>query len=379
VSERPILDNRYRIDARIGRGGMGEVYRAYDPVLDRTVAIKCILPQFAPDAAFMNRFRREARAAARLNDSNIVAVYDSRLDADPPYMVMEYVEGRTIADFLSTGRHVNPFQATELTQRVATALSAAHVRGIIHRDIKPLNIMITREGVVKVMDFGIARLEIDQTVPDPSHPIGSVLYMSPEQARGQPVDSRSDIYSLGCTYHELLTGRPPFTADDTESILYMHVHEPPVAPSRRDANVPKSVDAIVLRCLAKEPGDRYPTANDLVFDLERARGTFPREKRIEPRARLVLNEKGYERVVPLAPVGFTTIGRGPHCNVWLSDAYVSSLHAHIGFIGESWVIADLGSTNGTALNGRRVGSEDTSLKNGDKITVGRIQLIFRSD
>ena len=178
-----MLGERYRVEARIGAGGMAEVYRGFDQVLDRTVAIKVLLPQFARDAGFVARFRREAQAAARLNQPTIVGVFDTGADGDRQYIVMEFVEGRTLADFLSSGRRPTLVQAVELTRKIAEALAAAHGQGIVHRDIKPGNVMVTRDGFVKVMDFGIARMQTDVTAPQTSSVIGTPTYLSPEQAR----------------------------------------------------------------------------------------------------------------------------------------------------------------------------------------------------
>jgi len=264
-----VLGERYRVEARIGAGGMAEVYRGFDQVLDRTVAIKVLLPQFARDAGFVARFRREAQAAARLNQPTIVGVYDSGSDGDRQYIVMEFVEGRTLADFLASGRRPTQVQAVELTRKIAEALASAHAQGIVHRDIKPGNVMVTRGGFVKVMDFGIARMQTDVTAPQTSSVIGTPTYLSPEQAQGQAVDARSDIYSLGCVLYELLAGRPPFTGDTPVAIAYKQVNETPVPPSAHNPDVPPRLDAVVMKCLAKNPANRYQTAEELAADLER--------------------------------------------------------------------------------------------------------------
>jgi beta-lactam-binding protein with PASTA domain/tRNA A-37 threonylcarbamoyl transferase component Bud32 len=266
-----VVGDRYRVEARIGQGGMAEVYRGFDPVLGRTVAIKVLLPQFARDAGFVARFRREAQAAARLNQPNIVGVYDTGADGDRQYIVMEFVEGRTLAEFLAGGRTLTPMQAVDLTQKVAAALASAHAQGIVHRDIKPGNVMVTRDGTVKVMDFGIARMQTDITAPQTSSVIGTPAYLSPEQAQGQAVDARSDLYSLGCVLYELLAGRPPFTGDTPVAIAYKQVNETPVPPSAHNPDVPPRLDAVVMKCLAKNPANRYQTAEELSADLERVK------------------------------------------------------------------------------------------------------------
>ncbi|HUL85327.1 MAG TPA: Stk1 family PASTA domain-containing Ser/Thr kinase [Actinomycetota bacterium] len=266
-----VLADRYRVEARIGAGGMAEVFRGFDPVLGRTVAIKVLLPQFARDAGFVARFRREAQAAARLNIPSIVGVYDTGADGDTQYIVMEFVEGRTLAEFLAGGRRPTPIQAVELTQKIAAALGAAHEQGIVHRDIKPANVMVTRDGQVKVMDFGIARIRTDITAPQTSSVIGTPTYLSPEQAQGQAVDARSDLYSLGCVLYELLAGSPPFTGDTPVAIAYKQVNETPIPPSQRNADVPPRLDAVVMKCLAKNPANRYQSAGELSADLERVK------------------------------------------------------------------------------------------------------------
>jgi serine/threonine-protein kinase len=269
--DRSVLSDRYRVEARIGEGGMAEVYRGFDPVLNRTVAIKVLLPQFARDAGFLARFRREAQAAARLNHPSIVGVYDTGADGDVQYIVMEFVEGRTLAEFLGAGKRVSPPQAVELTEKIAAALGLAHAQGIVHRDIKPANVMVTREGAVKVMDFGIARLQTVETAPQTSSVLGTPTYLSPEQAQGQPVDARSDLYSLGVVLYELLAGRPPFTGDSPVAIAYKQVNESPVPPSQLNPDVAPRLDAVVMKALAKNPANRYPSAEAFIADLERVR------------------------------------------------------------------------------------------------------------
>jgi eukaryotic-like serine/threonine-protein kinase len=189
-----VLGGRYRVEARIGSGGMGEVYRGVDTVLDRTVAIKILLPQFARDVNFVDRFRREAQAAARLNHPNLVGIYDSGADGETQFIVMEFIQGRTLEDFMSTGGRFDVAHAVEVAEKICDALAYAHVAGVIHRDIKPANVMVTRKGEVKVMDFGIARIVAGpHTAPQTSAVLGTAAYISPEQAQGQPVDGRSEI------------------------------------------------------------------------------------------------------------------------------------------------------------------------------------------
>ena len=267
-----VLGGRYRVEARIGSGGMGEVYRGVDTVLDRTVAIKVLLPQFARDANFVDRFRREAQAAARLNHPNLVGIYDSGADGETQFIVMEFIQGRTLDDFMSAGGRFTVPHAVEVAEKICDALAYAHVAGVIHRDIKPANVMVTRKGEVKVMDFGIARIVAGpQTAPQTSAVLGTAAYISPEQAQGQPVDGRSDIYSLGAVLYEMLTGRPPFTGDSPVAVAYKQVNESPVLPSIANPEVTPLLDAVLMRALAKNPANRYQTADEFRADLERAR------------------------------------------------------------------------------------------------------------
>ena len=264
-----VLSDRYQVEARIGAGGMAEVYRGFDQVLNRTVAIKVLLPQMARDTSFVERFRREAQAAARLNQPNIVGVYDTGADDGTQYIVMEFIEGRTLAEFMATGRRPTPVQAAEIAQKIAAAIAAAHAQGVIHRDIKPGNVMITRDGVIKVMDFGIARVLGPETAPQTSAVLGTASYLSPEQAQGGPVDARTDIYSLGAVLYELLTARPPFTGDSPVAVAYKQVNEAPAVPSSLNPDVPAPLDAVVMKALSKNPSNRYQTAEEFSADLAR--------------------------------------------------------------------------------------------------------------
>jgi eukaryotic-like serine/threonine-protein kinase len=276
-----LLGGRYELDGVVGRGGMAEVYRARDIRLDRIVAIKTLRADLARDQIFQARFRREAQSAASLNHPSIVAVYDTGEDMASglpvPYIVMEFVDGRTVRDLLQDGHRLLPERSLEIIDGVLRALDYSHQAGIVHRDIKPGNVMVTRNGDVKVMDFGIARAMSDAqaTMTQTAQVIGTAQYLSPEQARGERVDSRSDLYSTGCLLYELLTGRPPFTGDSPVAIAYQHVRENPIPPSRVDPDVPAWADAIVLKAMAKSPADRYQTAADMRADLQRAASGLP--------------------------------------------------------------------------------------------------------
>jgi serine/threonine-protein kinase len=276
-----LLGGRYELDGVVGRGGMAEVYRARDIRLDRIVAVKTLREDLARDATFQARFRREAQSAASLNHPSIVAVYDTGEDmAGPthvPYIVMEYVDGRTLRELLRDDRRLLPERALEITDGVLRALDYSHRNGIIHRDIKPGNVMLTRSAEVKVMDFGIARAVSDAqaTMTQTAQVIGTAQYLSPEQARGERVDARSDLYSTGCLLYELLTGRPPFTGDSPVAIAYQHVRENPIPPSRVDPEIPSWADSIVLKAMAKDPAERYQSAAEMRTDIQRALSGVP--------------------------------------------------------------------------------------------------------
>ena len=274
----PLIGGRYALGELLGRGGMAEVRKGTDTRLGRTVAVKRLRTDLASDATFQARFRREAQSAASLNHPAIVAVYDTgevpATDGSgiaQPYIVMEYVAGRTLRDILREGRKILPERALEIASGVLSALDYSHRAGIIHRDIKPGNVMLTPAGDVKVMDFGIARAMSDSssTMTQTAAVVGTAQYLSPEQARGEPVDSRSDVYSSGCLLYELLTGRPPFIGDSPVAVAYQHVREQPSPPSDHDTDLPPEVDAIVMKSLAKRVEDRYQSAAAMRGDIER--------------------------------------------------------------------------------------------------------------
>ncbi|WTW96188.1 Stk1 family PASTA domain-containing Ser/Thr kinase [Streptomycetaceae bacterium NBC_01309] len=275
------LGDRYELGAVLGRGGMAEVYLGRDIRLGRTVAVKTLRADLARDPSFQARFRREAQSAASLNHPAIVAVYDTGEDyingISIPYIVMEYVDGSTLRELLHSGRRLLPERAMEMTAGVLQALEYSHRNGIIHRDIKPANVMLTRQGTVKVMDFGIARAMADNgmTMTQTAAVIGTAQYLSPEQARGETVDARSDLYSTGCLLYELLTERPPFVGDSPVAVAYQHVREDPLPPSAYDPEVSPTIDAIVLKSLAKNPDNRYQSADEMRADLERALHGMP--------------------------------------------------------------------------------------------------------
>jgi len=270
------LGGRYRIERELGRGGMAKVFLGTDTVLGRTVAVKVLAPQYADDDSFVQRFRREAQAAASITHPNIVSVFDTGSDDGVHFIVMEYVEGRTLAEILAGGGRILPDRAIDIAIDVDRALEAAHARGVIHRDIKPGNIMLDPRGDVKVTDFGIARVTTTaDTVAQTAAIMGTAAYLSPEQAQGLPNDGRSDIYSLGCVLYEMVTGRPPFLGDSPVAVASKQVLEQPVPPSRINPDITADLDAVILRTLAKNPANRYQSADEMRADLERAKRGLP--------------------------------------------------------------------------------------------------------
>jgi serine/threonine-protein kinase len=278
TSQARLVGGRYEEGEPLGRGGMAEVRRGVDNRLGRSVAIKRLRVDLASDATFQARFRREAQSAASLNHPTIVSVYDTGEEPDPngsgvtiPYIVMELVTGKTLRDLIREGRKIMPERALEITSGVLEALDYSHRAGIVHRDIKPGNVMLTPQGQVKVMDFGIARAVADtsSTMTQTAAVIGTAQYLSPEQARGETVDARSDLYSTGCLLYELLTGRPPFVGESPVSVAYQHVREQPLPPSSFDPDIPPEVDAVVLKALAKNREERYQSASEMRADIHR--------------------------------------------------------------------------------------------------------------
>ncbi len=272
-----LLGGRYQVGELLGYGGMAEVHHGRDLRLGREVAIKLLRIDLARDATFQMRFGREAQNAAALNHPAIVAVYDTGEERAPtgeslPYIVMEFVNGRTLKEVLTAEGPLMPRRALEISADICAALEFSHRHGIIHRDIKPGNVMLTQTGQVKVMDFGIARALASgaSTMTQTSAVIGTAQYLSPEQARGEPVDARSDVYATGCVVFELLTGHPPFVGDNPVSVAYQHVREDPKAPSASNRDVTPDVDAIVLKALSKNPLNRYQSAAEMRADLLRA-------------------------------------------------------------------------------------------------------------
>jgi serine/threonine-protein kinase len=265
-----IYSGRYEIVEHLARGGMAEVYVAHDRLLDRRVALKVLFPEFASDRSFVERFRREARSAAALNHPNVVSVYDTGDEDGSYFIVMEYVEGRTLRDIIRSEGPLLPQRAADIGADIAAALAFAHRNGVIHRDVKPGNVLIDRGGHVKVTDFGIARAgDMQENLTQTGAVMGTATYFSPEQAQGAAIDPRSDVYSLGVVLYEMVTGRPPFSGDSPVAIAYQHVRETAPAASTVNPDVPPDLEACIRKALAKNPANRYQSAEELRADLTR--------------------------------------------------------------------------------------------------------------
>lgn len=277
-TQRPILNERYELEQRIGRGGMADVFLARDQLLDRPVAIKVLFPEYAADPAFVERFRREAQSAANLNHPNIVGVYDWGRYGSTYFIAMEFVAGRTLADALRSNGTITPQQANDVAIEVSAALAFAHRNGVVHRDVKPANILVGHDGRVKVADFGIARAlnsAVEENLTQAGSVMGTATYFSPEQAQGAQPDPRSDLYSLGVVMYEMVAGRPPFTGENPVAIAYKQVHSAPQPLSDLVPGVPPAYEAIVARLLSKNPALRYADADSLRDDLRRFKDGKP--------------------------------------------------------------------------------------------------------
>src|SRR5215203_5666993 len=300
-ARKTVLDNRYDVVRPLGSGGMGEVYLARDRVLGRDVALKVLRRQYAGDDEFAERFKREAMSAASLSHPNIVQVYDrGETEEKASYIAMEYVPGGTLKERISREGPIEAADAAALGAQVAEALGAAHERGMVHRDIKPQNVILTAGGTAKVADFGIARASSSVTISRTGSVMGTAGYMSPEQALGKPATPKSDLYSLGVVLFEALTGELPYTADNPIVVSMKHVNEPVCPPREIDPTVPEGMNALVTRLMAKDPEDRYASAEELADDLWKiSRGR-------EPTAASVVAEPTRPQRAPVAASNPTT-------------------------------------------------------------------------
>jgi eukaryotic-like serine/threonine-protein kinase len=338
TTEPRLLGGRYEIGEVVGYGGMAEVHRGRDLRLGRDVAVKLLRADLSRDESFLIRFQREAQNSASLNHPNIVAVFDTGEDAGIPYMVMEFVNGRTLKEVLLAEGRFDPATACEVVADMCSALDFSHKHHIIHRDVKPGNVMLSDTNQVKVMDFGIARaLASGQaTMTQTSAVIGTAQYLSPEQARGETVDARSDVYAVGCVLYELLVGHPPFTGDNPVSVAYQHVREEARPPSELNPNVPDSVDAVIMKALAKNPENRYHSAGEMREDLIRAaRGQAVLAPAVMSAGDRTQMLAGPDSTAPITPIATSSSKRRP----WLVALGV--ILALVAVTAASWGIMQM--------------------------------------
>jgi serine/threonine-protein kinase len=270
IARDTMVDGRYRIIRRIGSGGMADVYEAEDTQLGRRIALKVLQPRFAQEPASVERFRREASSAAALQHPNIVGIFDRGEFDGTPYIAMEHVEGRTLKEIVAEQGPLPPERAIDLAEQVLRAAGYAHRRGVVHRDLKPHNVLVDAEGRARVADFGIA-LAGPSDMTETGSIVGTAQYLSPEQAQGQAVTPRSDLYSVGVLLYELLTGHVPFDGDSPVAVALKQVSEAPVPPSQRNPTIPPALEAVVLRALEKDPLRRFPDADAFIAALDAAR------------------------------------------------------------------------------------------------------------
>ena len=354
MTDAEVLAGRYELNEVLGTGGMALVYRGTDRILHRTVAVKVLADPYAGDPVFVERFRREARSAGGLNHPGIVAVYDTGSDGDRHFIVMEHVDGRTLAETMRDDGRSSPRQTAHIVGQVASALAYAHENGVVHRDVKPANIMVTAAGDAKIMDFGIARATTGEPLTQTAAVMGTATYIAPEQAEGKPVDPRTDVYALGATMYQMLTGRPPFEAGTSVAVAAMHVHDAPEPPTSIDPSIPAPLEAIALRALQKDPEARYQSAQDMRTDLDNFLEGEPLTG--APELGMTVAAAAVEAEAPTMFVDTSeleTVGRGSaptrRRRAWLSAIVVVAMLA-IGALAFT-MIAGAGDAGGPALGG----------------------------
>ena len=262
------LDGRYELTELVGEGGMANVYRATDVLDNRMVAVKILKTEYSESEEFQRRFRNESKAIAMMSHPNIVKIYDMGFSDKMQYIVMEFIDGITLKDFIDSEHVLNWKDAVHFVIQILRALQHAHNRGIVHRDIKPQNIMLLTDGTIKVMDFGIAKFAREESRTATDQAIGSVHYISPEQARGDVTDAKSDIYSVGVMFYEMLTGKKPFDTNNPVSIAVMHMQNVPERPRNINPNIPSGLEEIIMHAMEKDANKRYQSATDMIRDIE---------------------------------------------------------------------------------------------------------------
>ena len=378
IEESYLLGNRYKIEKRIGVGGMAEVYKAQDTVLERPVAVKVLLSKYADDTAFSERFKNEARSAARLGSPHIVGVHDWGEDEGRCYIVMEYVQGTDLKKIVKRQGRLTPRRVAEVASQVCSALAEAHAHGVIHRDIKSSNIMIQQSGNVKIMDFGIAQAAGEVRG---GSVMGTVHYMSPEQIKGRVPVPASDLYSLGVVMYETATGQLPFRAKESTEVADKQLCEAPVPPSEVNQAVDSDLEMIILKAMEKEPARRYASALEFRHELEAylESPSHARASRLEgdapgfwalafAKAPAALRGK----VVKVA--GPVVLGRGSKANISIPDSSVSAEHVRVTPDGVRLLVEDLGSTNGVCVNGVKI-SQAAYCGPGDEISIGSVAML----
>lgn len=374
---------RFQIIEERGRGGMAVVYKAYDGVLQRTVALKVLLPLLSSNAEFVQRFRREAITSANLRHPNIVVIYDVGAHEDYQYMVMEYLEGPTLQQEIELKGVLSLERTVSILGQLTEALENAHQQHLVHRDIKPANIIIGAQDHVTLTDFGLVKAVSSSKITGEGVAVGTLRYMSPEQAEGRLLDYRSDLYSLGVVVYEMLTGRTPYSGETPHQTLHELVYEPPIRPSTINPRVDPAVENALLQALAKEPGSRFDRAGAFAQALAVASGLRPsrewggQTELLQRRANLrLLAADGREYLVYW---GRVTVGRDTDNDIVIPDRQISRHHARIQCGSQGCTVTDRGSTNGTLVNGVRIQPEmPWPLRPEDVLQLGSVQLLVAS-